>query len=1239
MAMTIRKEDPYPDEWALTGRTRDPFSTGPLFAECHAYQVLRRELRRYAANELRGRSFLVSGHRGSGKTTLVLRAIAAVRGENKSRSIGQRPLLVKLHGPSLLMKVANSSKPPTSAEPKPGDKPNHSPPDSGKTITGLQPTDGNGSAQAALVQIMIALYRALTEEVVLYYRKFAHRGVSEGGAADFPELVGQLILELDNAPGPAVLRDFWSRIGALRQGVLWPALGSEEESSPAPRRPRVPLLGGAARLDKGYGEDQGIHEVVAISTAAQAFQVVSGCVQYQTVEKSCAKGDSTAKTESKLVAKDILYPLLGLLTGGLVGGTTWTGKDGALLSVGLGLLTALITSMTFSWTSTRTRGRSREEDHTFIHDHSVATLDRELPTVIGRIRRAGLAPVFVVDELDKVDDLSQRMKDLVERLKHIVADYSFFCFLTDRKYFESLHDRCQHEAYPREYTYFSHRLFLLYRPNDLHQYLDRLISIEPSRSSQDQEREEIGKLALSHLLLHRAMLHAFDLQRELAGVCDGEGRVIVRTGELLTYLGYRYHIMIQLAIESLLGEDDRNDRLNQDPQFGQFVYDALYLPSRKWLSGEAELDLSDEAIEDYLCERVGQMSEIGAVSDRNGEQKPPQGPDTTATSGVSGTGAQEDMVGEKSPEEKSVTESLPSITSFVREMDRQPLIDLVRGLADLLAQPKDLVDRLMKEKGLMEEETGPQGEIDPPEETDSATRKPEEVKRWAGLIGAIRPIADDPILLLLQPVDAQAHRYRWCRDPFGRHLVEDKGKPARQVVGEEVLPQQQEVNDRLIGRMEEFLEMLGGGELSPDRLASTGILLPSPDWREVQAARQRLSEHREQYDKKTLIRDQGILREYVNMLSTCSRLLACALVAGRLLGYKSGRSEAREQTVHGVLALSKVIPFGTLGEKKALERVSRLLSRYKPKSLTAVSTLTQENLNEWIASVTDACEQAGEGPREGDLPARRERVWRTWADRVEEFAKTGRSRTKPHLDQALCIAADGPAALALAKHVEHLSLYEASTVLWAALAEMRSETPGSTPLFASLPALCLLGMPPDAIDLIARLPSMIPGSGPFSSRGVTNTEIERWLALTKPAGEPRRRSSALILTEAVNGVTSKWLPSPSFGAVIVPQERLEQALRYEVLSPSLREAVPCVANFVVVFLEVEDINLEHVESARRRIPAPFPELPHFILSREPLQKTPPPPWRVLRQTQSLDDAMKEALEIIGPDRRQSDRRS
>jgi Cdc6-like AAA superfamily ATPase len=66
-----------------------------------AMRVLVAELRRYCDLEVGGRSFLISGHRGAGKTTMIQHAFREVFLAAKARRLLLRPVYVQLHGPSL----------------------------------------------------------------------------------------------------------------------------------------------------------------------------------------------------------------------------------------------------------------------------------------------------------------------------------------------------------------------------------------------------------------------------------------------------------------------------------------------------------------------------------------------------------------------------------------------------------------------------------------------------------------------------------------------------------------------------------------------------------------------------------------------------------------------------------------------------------------------------------------------------------------------------------------------------------------------------------------------------------------------------------------------------------------------------------------------------------------------------------------------------------------------------------
>ena len=169
--------------------------------------------------------------------------------------------------------------------------------------------------------------------------------------------------------------------------------------------------------------------------------------------------------------KNLLNPLLGALAGGAVGLGLKSAEISSVVAALAGTATGLGTALTLNYSSSRSRENTRSSEVTFLPDTTISSLDRVLPLLVSRCRQAGIAPVFVVDELDKVFRLPARMGPLVKHLKSLVTEKSFFCFLADRSYLEGLRRDLVTTPYRTEYTYFSDRLFVLYRPSDLHGYL------------------------------------------------------------------------------------------------------------------------------------------------------------------------------------------------------------------------------------------------------------------------------------------------------------------------------------------------------------------------------------------------------------------------------------------------------------------------------------------------------------------------------------------------------------------------------------------------------------------------------------------------------------------------------------------------------------------------------------------------------------------------------------------------
>ena len=150
--------------------------------------LLEHELRRYCNQEVTGRSFLIAGHRGSGKTTLVYGTFQRVLEEIGREDTRQlRPLLVLLQGPNLLPSPEENNA--ASAAKAEGEAATKDP----------RPSE----MENVLIQITLGLYRSLAQEFTRCFQRVKLGGRFVGLLAFYEgiELPAQFELELQiNTP-------------------------------------------------------------------------------------------------------------------------------------------------------------------------------------------------------------------------------------------------------------------------------------------------------------------------------------------------------------------------------------------------------------------------------------------------------------------------------------------------------------------------------------------------------------------------------------------------------------------------------------------------------------------------------------------------------------------------------------------------------------------------------------------------------------------------------------------------------------------------------------------------------------------------------------------------------------------------------------------------------------------------------------------------------------------------------
>ena len=407
----------------------------PILAQSQAGDLLRHEMARYCDGLVRGRSFLIAGHRGSGKTTLIDHVVFQLQKRALNRELRFKPLPIYLQGP-LLFDDNPPATPPAAAQATPatpaadpGGRPivkmsvNVDAANLAAALAATDPAkakktsdeDEDGIEQKVLMQVAQGLHQAVSKEFVERFHLHARLAANARKGDELAELAARFQIELTEAPPASRLQEYWDRAGATRDGLLF---GS----------------------DNGRGAQQGLREMVVLSGVSHVYQRISGKLEEE--DKRRYGQASTSETTTGVDAKfaELVRPLTSVVAGGAVGAAGAAGGS-PVWAVALGVLTALGTSLLFKVTSTQTRQRERTRDHTFIPDLGIKTLHRVMPELFERLHAAGLAPVFIVDELDKVDNLYDRLQCLLNNLKKLFAERAFTCLVVDRGFYEELHWR------------------------------------------------------------------------------------------------------------------------------------------------------------------------------------------------------------------------------------------------------------------------------------------------------------------------------------------------------------------------------------------------------------------------------------------------------------------------------------------------------------------------------------------------------------------------------------------------------------------------------------------------------------------------------------------------------------------------------------------------------------------------------------------------------------------------------
>ena len=130
-------------------------------------------------------------------------------------------------------------------------------------------------------------------------------------------------------------------------------------------------------------------------------------------------------------------------------------------------------------------------------------------------------------------------------------------------------------------TFYTHRVFLIYQPDDYRRYLQAAIAKThwPGPNSPEHFRLSLGLLAWGTILVYRARMLPYDFNRELKRLVNEKGQFADQDPSVpVTRPLLRKQLAMQLGIEAITRREYVKERIAEVPVFQQYLYDTLYWP-------------------------------------------------------------------------------------------------------------------------------------------------------------------------------------------------------------------------------------------------------------------------------------------------------------------------------------------------------------------------------------------------------------------------------------------------------------------------------------------------------------------------------------------------------------------------------------------------------------------------------------------------------------------------------------
>lgn len=528
--------------------------------ESDAYQLIERRLVRFLDGYERGFSILLSALRGMGKTTNVLHILNKYQREEDARYYRARPLPIELDAPTIYFayeaKLAETER--ALAE-------------NGERFAEQERKRHEDLLfrQVFLEQLTTNLYRSFCRELVSSFeekqREIAQS--SNNGRLRFPELLGHLNLSLMNTAEVGVYRKIWQQAGVMERGILFK--NSDKYCPPDSRiEQRESRLGRAIEE-----ENQGVKEITAIAALTRSFRKLAGKFEVSSSYRQSNEKNQVTGVASEMKPAEVLAGISML-------GATVIGSQGQALPALITALSSLV-FFTFSVNQTARQNRLKEEALLFEPDTGPASLSRDIPYILSCISRCGLAPVFIIDELDKLqDDQLDRMLDKMTLLKHIITEKACFIYLGSLRAATVVHGK---DAEAGVFSsLFKVRTQLCYKADNVIPWMFE--TMYETKLKGGGHLEEVAQLwamvtiltcRMSMLKINQALWAFREAQRS-------SDEKYLLPAIALDDDGTWHHVAMYAAIEVVLNNSRNRVWFGQDPLAEVYAREAIYFTLEVW---------------------------------------------------------------------------------------------------------------------------------------------------------------------------------------------------------------------------------------------------------------------------------------------------------------------------------------------------------------------------------------------------------------------------------------------------------------------------------------------------------------------------------------------------------------------------------------------------------------------------------------------------------------------------------